>query len=103
MIELRYNGCPECLNSAQTVLRSIGFFRGRDFKVVHHSDHRSDKIYAARPDYIEIFSGAILYNPDTGHWLDFYSNNHERMVLKAKTESDRKHLKDLVLALISGQ
>lgn len=73
MLELRYGGCTDCLNTAKTLLRNVGFFVGRDYKIVFHQDHKGDRIYQKRPDYIKVTSGAILYNPATESWLDFYS------------------------------
>lgn len=90
MLELRYNGCPDCLRSAQTVLTGLGFFRGRDYSVEFHKEHKNDAIYKARPDYIKEFSGAILYNPDSGHWIDFYDANGKLVFGAVSKDSDRE-------------
>ena len=80
MLELRYNGCSDCLRTAKTLLRNIGLFSGRDYKIEFHKEHKDDEIYKRRPDYITIFSGAILYNDDKQAWIDFYSNDHTSCV-----------------------
>ena len=76
MLELRYNGCSDCLRTAKTLLRNIGLFSGRDYNIVFHSEHREDRIYQKRPDYLKVFSGAIIYNPDNESWVDIYDNEH---------------------------
>lgn len=73
MLELRYAGCGDCLSTAKTLLRNAGFLVNRDFKVEYHQDHKNDRLYQKRPDYLKISSGAILYNPNTESWIDFYS------------------------------
>ena len=73
MLELRYGGCSDCLSTAKTLLRNAGMFVNRDYKVEFHQDHKSDRIYSKRPDYLKITSGAIIYNPATESWIDFYS------------------------------
>lgn len=73
MLELRYNGCPDCLTSAKALLSVWGWFNNRDYRVEFHSDHKKDAIYKKRPDYLKHFSGAILYNPKTGAWIDLYN------------------------------
>lgn len=102
MLELRYNGCPDCLKSMKTVLRAVGFFSPQHFRVEFHRDHKDDKIYQLRPDYLKYFTGGILYNPDTQHWIDFYDQEHESMVLTAENDSKRKKLHSLVDALSKG-
>jgi len=76
MLELRYNGCSDCLHTAKSLLRNAGYFVNRDYKVTFHSEHKGDRIYEKRPDYLKVFSGAIIYNPDTESWLDIYSSDH---------------------------
>lgn len=76
MLELRYNGCADCLHTAKTLLRNAGFFVGKHYKVVYHKDHAKDRIYEKRPDYLRIFSGAIIYNPETESWIDIYDSEH---------------------------
>lgn len=73
MLELRYNGCSECLTSAKALLGVWGMFEHKAYRVEFHSDHRKDKIYEKRPDYLKHFSGAILYNPKSGAWIDLYN------------------------------
>ena len=73
MLELRYNGCSDCLSSAKSLMAVWGWFNNRDYRVEFHSDHRDDAIYKKRPDYLKHFSGAILYNPQTGAWVDLYN------------------------------
>ena len=73
MIELRYNGCPECIASAKVLLAGFGLRNNKDYRVEFHYDHRDEPIYKKRPDYIKHFSGAILYNTDTGAWVDLYN------------------------------
>lgn len=75
MIELRYNGCPGCLESAKSLMTAFGYFNGKDYRVEFHAEHRDDAIYKARPDYLELFNGAILYNPKNGSWIDFYPSD----------------------------
>lgn len=72
MIEMRYNGCPDCLSSAKALMTLFGFLPHRNYRVEFHDDHREDAIYKARPDYLKHFSGVILYNPDTEQWIDLY-------------------------------
>lgn len=98
MLQLRYNGCPECLNTVRTLLRNSGLFSGKHYSVEFHTDHRSDKIYEKRGDYLEVFTGAILYNPDTQHWVDFYSRDHEKLIL-----NDVEKVKQLFKALEDGE
>ena len=81
MLELRYNGCADCLHTATAVLRNAGYFKDSHYKVVFHGDHKKDRIYEKRPDYISHFSGAIIYNPKTESWIDFYNNDHSKCVL----------------------
>lgn len=73
MLELRYAGCGDCLDTAKTLLRNIGLFVNRDYIVEFHQDHKGDRIYQKRPDYLKITSGAIIYNPEKEAWIDFYS------------------------------
>ena len=73
MLEIRYGGCADCLSTAKTLLRNIGLFVNRDYKVEFHQDHKGDRIYSKRPDYLKVTSGAIIYNPKTESWIDFYS------------------------------
>lgn len=102
MLELRYNGCSYCLTTATTVLRNVGMFKGRDYIVEYHDAHKKDKIYQVRPDYLEIFSGAILYNPKTGHWVDFYDKTHSNCLLKASTSAERAEVGKLFISLAEG-
>lgn len=81
MLELRYNGCADCLNTAKSLLRNAGMFSGRDYRVEFHKEHLGDRIYSKRPDYIKIFSGAIIYNPETESWLDVYDQEHSHCIL----------------------
>lgn len=81
MLELRYAGCTDCLNTAKSILRNAGMFVNRDYKVEFHQDHKGDRIYQKRPDYLKITSGAILYNPSTEAWIDFYSQDRMKCVL----------------------
>lgn len=73
MLEVRYNGCADCLNTAKSLLRNVGLFVNRDYKIEYHKEHRGDRIYKKRPDYIKSFSGAIIYNPKSEAWIDIYS------------------------------
>lgn len=75
MLELRYNGCPDCLTAAKALLAVWGWFNNRDYRVEFHSDHKGDAIYKKRPDYLKKLSGAILYNPATGAWIDLYNGS----------------------------
>lgn len=102
MLELRYNGCSGCYDSATKILTETGFFKGLNYKVVFHDDHKGDAIYKARPDYLEIFSGAILYNPDTGHWVDFYTRDHTKLALQLSSSDDVKKINGIFTALASG-
>lgn len=72
MLELRYNGCPDCRKSMRVFLSNCGLFEGRNYRLEMHGDHKKDKIYTKRPDYLKHFSGGILYNPDNGSWIDLY-------------------------------
>ena len=89
MIQLRYNGCGDCLNSAKTLLMGLGLFNNRDYLIEFHREHRKDAIYKARPDYLKHFTGAILYNPDNQSWIDLYDkgrlinldNGNDRTIL----------------------
>lgn len=92
MIQLRYNGCPDCLTSAKILLSNMGFTNGRHYTVEFHSDHRRDPIYKKRPDLIKHFSGAILYNPDNQHFIDLY--NGEANIIK-NTDRNRETVKSL--------
>lgn len=103
MLQLRYNGCAQCLSTAKAVLRNIGLFGGRDYEIEYHDAHRQDKIYTKRKDYLDIFSGAIMYNPETGHWIDFYSPDHERLVLKTNTEQEKETAAQLIRDLAAGK
>ena len=94
MLELRYNGCPDCLASAKGRLRQLGWFEGRDYSIEYHKEHSSDKIYQARPDYIKTFSGAILYNPNTESWIDFYTPDHEKIAIEMD-ESTKQAFREL--------
>lgn len=102
MLELRYAGCPGCLKSAQSLLRKVGYSAPQNYRVEFHSDHRDDAIYKLRPDYLKEFNGAILYNPDTKHWVDFYSKDHKELVITASNEAEKKKLRTVVKALDDG-
>lgn len=102
MLQLRYNGCPDCLRSAQTVLTGLGFFKGRDYTVEFHKEHREDDIYKARPDYIKEFSGAILYNPDSRHWIDFYDANGKLVFGAVPKDGKSDEIKARNLALVKS-
>ena len=80
MLEVRYGGCGDCLNTAKALLRNAGLFVNRDYKVEFHQDHRRDRIYFKRKDYLKITSGAIIYNPKTEAWIDIYSDDHTHCV-----------------------
>ena len=60
MLQLRYNGCADCRNTAEAILRACGYFKGKNYSVEMHSDHAKDKIYTVRADYLNSFTGAIL-------------------------------------------
>ena len=94
MLQLRTNGCPDCLNSARKILRELGMYSPQNYTTELHKEHRNDNIYKVRPDYLRIFSGAILYNPTTEHWIDFYDNDHIKLVLNNNDET-RRLIKDL--------
>lgn len=100
MIELRYNGCPDCLKTAKTVMRNLGFFPSRDFIIAYHKEHKSDAIYQKRPDYLKKFTGCILYNTESEHWIDFYNSRGE-LVFGAEG-GDHDYNLQLVQALIAG-
>lgn len=102
MIQLRYNGCPSCLKSCKTVLSSCGYFEPKDYTVEFHQEHKKDPIYGVRPDYLDVFSGGILYNPDTGHWVDFYDKEHVVFVLTATTKQEKDKVRTLFEALKDG-
>lgn len=76
MLELRYNGCADCLHTAKTLLRNAGYFVGKHYRVEFHKEHAGDRIYQKRPDYLKVFSGAIIYNPETESWIDIYDSEH---------------------------
>lgn len=99
MLEFRYNGCPECKSACLRVLRAAGYFAPDHFKIVFHKDHKDDKIYKVRPDYLKIFSGGIMYNPDTQSWFDFYDNEHLSMVLTAKNKKEVERVQNLMASL----
>lgn len=80
MLEVRYNGCADCLNTTKSLLRNAGLFVNRDYKVEFHKEHRTDRIYEKRPDYIKSFSGAIIYNPKTESWIDIYNDDKTHCV-----------------------
>ena len=92
MLELRYAGCPDCLSSMKAVLRNVGYYPSKNYRVTYHDDHRKDAIYTKRPDYLKKFTGGILYNPDTEQWLDFYDTAHEKLIVKANTEDEKRRL-----------
>ena len=96
MLELRYAGCSDCLITAKSVLRNAGFFVNKDYKIEFHQDHRGDRIYQKRPDYLDISSGAILYNPATEAWIDFYSSDRLKCILCSNpTEATAKLVREL--------
>ena len=103
MLELRYNGCSGCRDSAEAILRAAGFFPGINYRVEFHGDHRTDKIYKKRPDYLTEFSGAILINPETMHWIDFYTMDRMKLAIKCENEDDAKKVAKLVAVLGQGQ
>lgn len=96
MIELRYNGCPDCLTSAKTLLSVWGLFNNRHYTVQMHSDHRDEQMYKAHPEYLKKFSGAVLYNPKTGAWIDLYNGT-------ANIISSCDENKATVMKLIKGE
>lgn len=100
MLELRYGGCGDCLNTAKALLRNVGLFVNRDYYVTFHQDHRSDRIYSKRPDYLKITSGAIIYNPETESWIDFYSQDKMHCDV---CDMDSKKFSGLVRELNRGQ
>ena len=102
MLELRYNGCTNCLDSVKATLRTIGVFQNRHYKVEYHDSHKNDLIYKKRPDYLRQFSGAILYNPDSQHWLDFYDKDGSKRLLKADTDDSKAKVRSLYLLLEEG-
>lgn len=73
MLQLRYAGCSDCLSTAKSLLRNAGLLVNRDYTVEYHQDHKSDRIYQKRPDYLKVTSGAIIYNPKSEAWIDIYS------------------------------
>lgn len=75
MLQLRYNGCPDCLTAAKIQLANIGLFSNRDYTIEFHKEHREDKVYKVRPDFLKNFSGAVLYNPDVESWIDLYNQS----------------------------
>lgn len=96
MLQLRYNGCSDCLHTAKSLLRNAGYFSGRDYSVEFHKEHAKDRIYQKRPDYIKTFSGAIIYNPKTEAWIDIYSNDHTHCdACDMPTESFGKLVREL--------
>lgn len=80
MLQLRYNGCSDCLRTAKSLLRNAGYVSSRDYTVEFHKEHLKDRIYEKRPDYIKVFSGAIIYNPKTESWIDIYNDDHTHCV-----------------------
>lgn len=92
MLELRYNGCPDCLNTAKAILRSCGYFEREHYRVTFHSDHRDDKIYTVRPDYLKKFTGAILYNTERQSWYDFYTKDRSTTALLPNTRENKDKL-----------
>lgn len=73
MLQLRYAGCSDCLSTAKSLLRNAGLLVNRDYTVEYHQDHKADRIYQKRPDYLKVTSGAIIYNPKSEAWIDIYS------------------------------
>lgn len=102
MLELRYNGCSGCKTSAQAVLRNAGFFAPMHYRIEYHSDHPKDKIYQKRPDYLLNFTGAILLNPDTQHWIDFY-NSDGKLVITSNNKEEVDKVRALFTALEKGE
>lgn len=92
MIELRYNGCPDCLTSAKALLSAMGYTNNRHYTVTFHDEHRRDPIYKKRPDLIKHFSGAILYNPKNQNFIDLYNGTSN--IIK-NTPSNRETVKYL--------
>lgn len=80
MLQVRYGGCTDCLNTAKTLLRNAGLFVNRDYSVEFHQDHKTDRIYEKRPDYLKVTSGAIIYNPKSESWIDIYSDDKTHCV-----------------------
>lgn len=94
MLELRYNGCPDCLTSAKTLLSIWGLFNNKDYRVEFHDDHKDEPLYQKRPDYLKHFSGAILYNPKTSAWIDLYNGGSN--IISSSEEN-----KNMVYSLIN--
>ena len=90
MLEVRYNGCADCLTTVKGILRKVNMYVGRDYTVAYHKEHSDDKIYSVRPDYIKVFSGAIIYNPDRQAWIDVYDDEHMKCVLCDLTTDELK-------------
>lgn len=102
MLQLRYNGCSDCKNTAEAILRSCGFFKGKDYSVEMHGDHAKDKIYKVRGDYLNSFTGAIFYNTETQHWYDFYKKDGKTALLP-NTEENRATLIKIFKDLKDGK
>lgn len=90
MLQLRYNGCADCKNTAEAILRACGYFVGKNYSVEMHSDHAKDRIYRFRGDYLKSFTGAILYNTETEHWYDFYDKEGKTAMLPNTPEKKEK-------------
>lgn len=86
----------------KTVLRAVGWHSPQNYIVEFHRDHKEDAIYSVRPDYLKEFSGGIMYNPSTKHWIDFYDKEHASMVLTAENQAKKDKLKSLLDALSKG-
>ena len=96
MLQLRYNGCSDCLHTAKSLLRNAGYFANRNYTVEFHKEHMKDRIYQKRPDYIKTFSGAIIYNPKTEAWLGIYDNEHVHCVAcDMPTDTLKKLIREL--------
>lgn len=101
MLEFRYNGCPDCKRSCLKVLRACGYHPGTHFRIEFHGDHREDAIYKVRPDYLKIFSGGIMYNPETERWFDFYDEEHMSIQLVATNQEEKAQVRALICDLSS--
>lgn len=74
-LQLRYNGCHGCLVNSKATLKEAGLRYSRDFIVEMHGDHKDEDVYKVHPEFLKKFTGAILINPDTQSFINFYPND----------------------------
>lgn len=75
MLQVRYGGCSGCLDNAKAILNKAGLRAYKDYEIHLHDDFRNEDLYQRRPDFLEAYVGAIIYNPENKKFINVYPDN----------------------------